>query len=78
MHVVFLSDVEAFAKAMQDSKGDAKKKKEDDEDMSLDWSSLCQAHSRICDLIFLDNFFLTYLPFHVVFHLCIPKTTLCS
>ncbi|XP_034393636.1 proteasomal ubiquitin receptor ADRM1-like [Cyclopterus lumpus] len=31
-----IGDVEAFAKAMQDSKGDAKKKKEDDEDMSLD------------------------------------------
>ncbi|XP_068589637.1 proteasomal ubiquitin receptor ADRM1 isoform X1 [Cebidichthys violaceus] len=29
-------DVEAFAKAMQDSKGDSKEKKEDDEDMSLD------------------------------------------
>ncbi|CAL9702727.1 unnamed protein product [Knipowitschia caucasica] len=29
-------DVEAFAKAMQDSKGDAKDKKDDDEDMALD------------------------------------------
>ncbi|KAA8582351.1 hypothetical protein FQN60_009091 [Etheostoma spectabile] len=29
-------DVEAFAKAMQASKGDSKEKKEDDEDMSLD------------------------------------------
>lgn len=29
-------DVEAFAKAMQDSKGDAKDKKSDDEDMALD------------------------------------------
>lgn len=32
---VFLSDVEAFARAMQASKGDPKEKK-DDEDMSLD------------------------------------------
>lgn len=31
-----LSDVEAFAKAMQGNRGDAKDKKEDDEDMSLD------------------------------------------
>lgn len=30
------SDVEAFARAMQGSKGDSKEKKEDDEDMSLD------------------------------------------
>ena len=30
------SDVEAFAKAMQASKGDSKEKKGDDEDMSLD------------------------------------------
>jgi len=29
-------DVEAFAKAMQGSKGDSKEKKDDDEDMSLD------------------------------------------
>nr|XP_046253257.1 proteasomal ubiquitin receptor ADRM1 isoform X2 [Scatophagus argus] len=29
-------DVEAFARAMQESKGDSKEKKEDDEDMSLD------------------------------------------
>lgn len=33
---VWLSDVEAFARAMQGSKGDSKEKKEDDEDMSLD------------------------------------------
>lgn len=34
--ISFLSDVEAFARAMQGTKGDSKEKKEDDEDMSLD------------------------------------------
>lgn len=33
---IHLSDVEAFARAMQGGKGDSKEKKEDDEDMSLD------------------------------------------
>lgn len=36
VYFVSLSDVEAFARAMQGSKGDSKEKKEDDEDMSLD------------------------------------------
>ncbi len=36
VYCVSLSDVEAFARAMQGSKGDSKEKKEDDEDMSLD------------------------------------------
>ena len=34
--ISLLSDVEAFARAMQGTKGDSKEKKEDDEDMSLD------------------------------------------
>lgn len=33
---VLVSDVEAFARAMQASKEDPKEKKDDDEDMSLD------------------------------------------
>lgn len=33
---MFFLDVEAFARAMQASKGDAKEKKDEDEDMSLD------------------------------------------
>lgn len=36
LSVFSLSDVEAFARAMQGTKGDSKEKKEDDEDMSLD------------------------------------------
>lgn len=48
LHVVtfFLTaDVEAFAKAMEsetksEQEGDAKDKKDDDEDMSLDWEEL--------------------------------------